>query len=201
MLRTIAIVAAVLAAPASAESLFGKTDGAGFMDKLKVLDGRAASQYAGSDRLKPKVKEGPERRVASVAAPISQRAAKFTGRYKGAFLEPARQLARKHGIPEDLFLRLIQRESGWNPAAISHKGAIGLAQLMPGTAKRLKVDPTDPVQNLDGGARYLARQFKTFGDWRLALAAYNAGPGAVKKHGGIPPYKETTAYVTWIMGS
>ena len=198
MIRTIAIIAALVGAPAEAETLFGSKGGSGFMDKLKVLDGRAAKQYSGSDRLKPLVKEGPERRVASVAAPV---AARFTGRYKGAYLAPARQAARTHGIPEDLFLRLVQRESGWNPKALSHKGAIGLAQLMPGTAQRLRVDPHDPVQNLDGGARYLARQYKKFGDWRLALAAYNAGPGAVEKHGGIPPYRETTAYVKWIMGS
>ncbi|QFU08478.1 Soluble lytic murein transglycosylase precursor [Rhodobacteraceae bacterium THAF1] len=198
MIRTIAILAALGAGPVSAETLFGSKGGADFSNKLRVLDGRAASQYSGSDRLKPTVKEGPERRVASVAAPIT---ARFSGRYKGAFLEPARQVARKHGIPEDIFLRLVQRESGWNPAALSHKGAIGLAQLMPGTARNLRVDPNDPIQNLDGGARYLARQYAKFGDWRLALAAYNAGPGAVEKHGGIPPYRETTAYVKWIMGS
>ena len=198
MIRTIAIVAGLLtAAPAVADTLFSSKGGADFSAKLRVLDGRAATQYSGSDRLKPIVKEGPERRVAVAAAPI---APAFTGNYRGAFLEPARQTARRHGVPEDLFLRLVQRESGWNPGAVSHKGAIGLAQLMPGTAKRLRVDPNDPVQNLDGGARYLAQQYKRFGDWRLALAAYNAGPGAVEKHGGIPPYKETTAYVAWIMG-
>lgn len=104
-------------------------------------------------------------------------------------------------MPEDLFLRLIQQESGWNPKARSHKGAYGLAQLMPATARYLRVDSKDPAQNLDGGARYLREQYETFGSWRLALAAYNAGPGAVKKHGGVPPFRETRNYVRIIWGS
>ncbi len=113
----------------------------------------------------------------------------------------AKDAARRHGVPEDLFLRLVQQESGWKPSARSHKGAIGLAQLMPGTARKLNVDPHDPYENLDGGARYLALQFRDFGSWRLALAAYNAGPGAVQKYGGVPPYRETKNYVRKIWGS
>ena len=112
-----------------------------------------------------------------------------------------RQAARQHGIPEDLFLRLVQQESGWNPRARSHKGATGLAQLMPGTAAKLGVNPHDPAQNLQGGARYLRMMYNQFGNWRLALAAYNAGPGAVQKYGGIPPYRETRNYVRIIAGS
>ncbi|MCL4131882.1 UNVERIFIED_CONTAM: hypothetical protein GTU68_043967 [Idotea baltica] len=113
----------------------------------------------------------------------------------------AKEAARRHNVPEELFARLVQQESGWNPTARSHKGALGLAQLMPSTARALGVDPKDPYENLDGGARYLARQFREFGSWRLALAAYNAGPQAVKKHGGVPPYKETKNYVKVIWGS
>jgi soluble lytic murein transglycosylase-like protein len=94
----------------------------------------------------------------------------------------------------------VRQESGWNPTARSHKGAIGLAQLMPGTARQLGVDPHDPEQNLRGGARYLAAQYRRFGSWRLALAAYNAGPGAVEKHGGVPPFRETQGYVVAILG-
>jgi soluble lytic murein transglycosylase-like protein len=112
----------------------------------------------------------------------------------------ARAAARKHQIPEDLFLRLVRHESGFRPTAKSSKGAIGLAQLMPGTARVLGVNPHDPGQNLDGGARYLKQQYRRFGDWRLALAAYNAGPQAVEKYRGIPPYAETQNYVKSILG-
>lgn len=108
--------------------------------------------------------------------------------------------AAQYGIPQDLFFSLIQQESSWRPDVVSSAGAIGPAQLMPGTAKELGVDPYDPAQNIMGGAKYLRQQYDTFGQWPLALAAYNAGPGAVQKYGGIPPYKETQAYVPKVMG-
>jgi hypothetical protein len=112
------------------------------------------------------------------------------------------ETARRYGIPEDLALRQVRQESGFNPNAHSGAGAIGLMQLMPGTARELGVqDPWDPVQNVEGGMKYLRQQLDRF-DWRpdLALAAYNAGPGAVEKHGGIPPYRETQNYVRSILG-
>lgn len=118
----------------------------------------------------------------------------------GQYQAMAREAARRHNVPEDLFLRLVRQESGFKPAAKSSKGAIGLAQLMPGTAQLLKVNPYDPRQNLEGGARYLSQQYRKFGTWRLALAAYNAGPGAVEKHKGVPPYRETQQYVRAILG-
>ncbi|MGR3540021.1 MAG: lytic transglycosylase domain-containing protein [Hasllibacter sp.] len=158
--------------------------------RFRVLDGRASQQYAGSDHLRP---EG-----AAPAPAVSVPA--YTGRYRGEFLPVAHDAARRHGIPEDLFARLVQRESGWNPGTVSHAGAMGLAQLMPGTARLLGVNPQDPRQNLDGGARYLRMQYERFGSWRLALAAYNAGPEAVQRHGGIPPYRETQGYVRAILG-
>lgn len=114
--------------------------------------------------------------------------------------ETARQAAQRYGIPPDLFLRQLGAESGWNPSATSPAGAQGIGQLMPGTAAELGVDPSDPVQNIDGAARYLKQQYDKFGDWGLALAAYNAGPGAVQKYGGVPPFKETQGYVSKIMG-
>lgn len=195
VLAAVAMLGLTGAASADALSMSSKTGRALFLNKLDVLDNRAATQYSGSVKLQPKTVEVPSRlRGSDTAKP-------FRGKYKGQYLPVARQVARKHGIPEDLFLRLVQQESGWNPNALSHKGAIGLAQLMPGTAKRLKVDPHQPLQNLDGGARYLRQQFDTFKSWRLALAAYNAGPGAVEKHGGIPPYRETRNYVKVILGS
>ncbi|MDZ7904425.1 MAG: lytic transglycosylase domain-containing protein [Cypionkella sp.] len=159
--------------------------------QMALLDGRLSKQYEGSKRLHPK---------AAVAKGEDSVLPKFRGSYRGEYLEVARAAARAHDVPEDLFLRLVQRESGWNPYAKSNKGATGLAQLMPDTAASLGVDPSDPQQNLKGGARYLRKMYDKFGSWRLALAAYNAGPGAVEQHGGIPPYDETINYVRAIMG-
>jgi hypothetical protein len=112
----------------------------------------------------------------------------------------ARQIATEEGVDPDLFLKLVNQESRFRPDALSPKGAMGPAQLMPGTARELGVDPSDPLQNLRGGARYLKQQLNTFGDPALALAAYNAGPGAVRKYGGIPPFRETQNYVATILG-
>lgn len=164
-----------------------------FKSQTALLDGKLARQYSFSERLKPNAPKD-EGKTDQAALP------RYKGNYKGEYLEVAKAAARRHGVPEDLFLRLVQQESGWNPHAVSHKGATGLAQLMPGTAAKLGVNPKDPHQNLDGGARYLAMMYAKFGSWRLALAAYNAGPGAVEKHGGIPPFTETKNYVRAILG-
>ncbi|MCX8952636.1 lytic transglycosylase domain-containing protein [Ruegeria sp. NA] len=174
-------------APVQAQTLSSKSRKDIFLKQAKVLDSRAATQYRDSARLKPKTTRDQ----------VSKR---YSGKYRGEYLEIARRVARLHNIPEDLFLRLVQQESGWNPQAKSHKGALGLAQLMPQTAELLGVNPHDPKQNLEGGARYLSWQYRKFKSWPLALAAYNAGPDAVEKHGGIPPYKETQNYVKVIWG-
>lgn len=102
---------------------------------------------------------------------------------------------QRHGLPPMLMSALVYHESRGNAQAVSRAGAIGLAQLMPGTAASLGVNPRDPWQNVWGGAKYLAAQLRTFGRLDLALAAYNAGPGAVQRHGGIPPFNETQNYV------
>ncbi|WP_099824115.1 lytic transglycosylase domain-containing protein [Oceaniglobus indicus] len=164
-----------------------------FQSQTSVLDNRASKQYGHSSRLRPDAVKIPKREITGGTA-------RYTGKYNGPYLSMARAAARKHNVPEELFLRLVQQESGWNSNALSHKGAIGLAQLMPGTAKRLGVNPHDPRENLEGGARYLRRQFNAFKTWQLALAAYNAGPGAVTKYGGVPPYRETMNYVKVIWG-
>jgi hypothetical protein len=98
-----------------------------------------------------------------------------------------------------LFRSNIEIESAYNVDALSRVGAIGLGQLMPGTAADLGVDPFDWRANLDGSARYLVAQLETFGDARLALAAYNVGPDAVRQYGGIPPYRETQNHVQRVL--
>jgi soluble lytic murein transglycosylase-like protein len=110
--------------------------------------------------------------------------------------------ATKYGIDPALLKGLIRQESNFHPSAQSGAGAQGLTQLMPGTASSLGVtDPTDPAQAIDGGAKYLSQQLQRFGgDASKALAAYNAGPGAVTKYGGVPPYAETQGYVQKVLG-
>lgn len=117
------------------------------------------------------------------------------------YVELARQKALKYGLDPNLFVRQIQAESSFNPNAVSSAGAIGLGQIMPATAKELGINPEDPDQNLEGAARYMRQQLDTFGDYPLALAAYNAGAGNVKKAGGIPNFTETQNYVSKIMGT
>lgn len=156
--------------------------------QTSVLDGRAAEQYQSSTRLQPPRAEG------FTITPS------YNGDYSGRYMRLAQAAATKQGVPVGIFLRLVEQESGWNAQAHSVKGALGLAQLMPDTAKELGVDPLDPIQNLDGGARYLRMQFEAFGSWPLALAAYNAGPGAVARYDGVPPFAETQNYVQVIWG-
>ena len=99
----------------------------------------------------------------------------------------------------EVFEALVERESAFNPTAISPKGAKGLGQLMPGTASDMGVmDPFDPEANLVGSAKYLTLLLAEFGSLKPALAAYNAGPARVRKHGGVPPFAETKAYIDWI---
>ena len=124
----------------------------------------------------------------------------------GAAAPPAAvaPLLETAGREAELSTRLIEAvsyvESRFNPGARSPKGAIGLMQLMPGTAQDLGVDPADPVQNASGGAQYLKRMLELFDDnVELALAAYNAGPEAVIRHGGVPPFRETQEYVSQVM--
>ncbi len=118
----------------------------------------------------------------------------------GRFDDIVREAAGRWGLSTDLVHAVIRAESDYNPDCTSSAGAMGLMQLMPGTARALGVtDAYDPAQNILGGSRYLREQLDRFGDLSLALAAYNAGPGAVSRHGGIPPYRETQTYVRRVM--
>ncbi|MBV0891572.1 lytic transglycosylase domain-containing protein [Paracoccus sp. Z118] len=200
----VATAAVSVAMPAAADGLrlsgaSSKSRAGQFERQTQLMDSRLAGQYQRSQRLRPDA--GREDRAVAVINLDDAAIPAYRGNQRSKYVPHARAIARKHGIPEDLFLRLVQQESGWNPSARSHKGARGLAQLMPGTAAKLGVNPNDPIQNLEGGARYLRQQYNAFGSWRLALAAYNAGPGAVQKYKGIPPYRETTNYVRIIAGS
>jgi peptidoglycan DL-endopeptidase CwlO len=103
--------------------------------------------------------------------------------------------AGRYGISAALLAGVAKTESGFDSSAVSPAGAQGLMQFMPATARGLGVDPTDPASSIDGAARYLSDLTRQFGSTDLALAAYNAGPGAVRRHGGIPPYPETQDYV------
>jgi len=111
------------------------------------------------------------------------------------------ELAARFDLSPALIEALVWQESRWRAGAVSPAGARGLAQLMPGTARELGVDASDPFANLEGGARYLRQQLDRFGgDLEKALAAYNAGPGRVIRAGGIPEIRETQLYVSAIMG-
>lgn len=122
---------------------------------------------------------------------------------KAQILNIVSQISKKHGVDEKLVQALIKQESGFNPKAKSKAGAMGLMQLMPATAKNLGVkDPYNTVQNVEGGVKYLKSMLNKYnGNVILALAAYNAGPGAVDKYSGVPPYSETQNYVKNILAN
>lgn len=126
---------------------------------------------------------------------VPGRGTRSSARGEHVWLPMVTRVAAAHGLPVALVAAVVRVESGWNPLARSRVGALGLMQLMPATATALGVeDPLDPEQNVDGGCRYLQELLAEF-PLEHALAAYNAGPGAVRRYRGIPPYAETERYV------
>jgi cell wall-associated NlpC family hydrolase/soluble lytic murein transglycosylase-like protein len=130
--------------------------------------------------------------AATTATGAAAGSAAVAGPYAALFVAAGRE----HGVDPALLSAIAKAESGYDPTARSGAGAVGLMQIMPGTARDLRVDPNDPAQAVDGAARLVARYLKTYdGRVDLALAAYNAGPGAVRRYDGVPPYPETTQYI------
>ena len=190
---TIVAAAVLLAVEARADVLELGADGA------RWVAGPLAGRSAVADPAVPASAEInasgglPE---AAVAYP-ARAAAGIPSRYQAKIAE----LAARFDLSPALLEAVVWQESRWNENAVSPVGAQGLAQLMPGTARYLGVDPSDPFANLEGGARYLREQLDRFGgDLEKALAAYNAGPGRVERAGGIPNIRETQHYVAAIMG-
>jgi soluble lytic murein transglycosylase-like protein len=228
VLRRIAVGLALLAvplaaaAPAAAQSALppvpaqggvtwqdpGAGDGGAYEVPAPPLPGDASGPAAPTPgawwETTPATSENTARGTADATAPAAAPTTAPAGAAVRAANVPHGPLiattARRHGVPVALFTALVWQESGFRATARSRAGARGLTQLMPATARALGVRSIyDPAQNLSGGARYLKTQLARFGSKRLALAAYNAGPGAVRKYKGIPPFTETRGYVTNIL--
>ncbi len=176
----------------------------------KVLQATTKSNF-GTLLLNPQLKQvnaniinqTPQTSLNTALQEIMSAQANTTTASKSQILNVVNQVAEKHGVDEKLVQALIKQESGFNPNAKSKAGAMGLMQLMPSTAKNLGVqDPYNIVQNVEGGVKYLKSMLNKYnGNVILALAAYNAGPGAVDKYDGVPPYKETQNYVRNILAN
>lgn len=143
--------------------------------------------------------DGEARTIGAPPSPTSPRVRVMVSSQQASPGDPFEMAGRHYGIDPNLLRAVAWTESRGNNNVVSPKGARGIMQLMPGTAAELGVDPRDPIANIYGGAAYLAQQIATFRNIPLALAAYNAGPAAVMRYGGIPPFAETRAYVSTIM--
>jgi len=186
----IAAVGLSLALPAHADVLEIGTDGA-----ARWIGSAQAAPVASAAVALPQVPDDlvvPDRALAPSASRVAVPA---------AYSAKVEELAARYDLSPALIEALVWQESRWRAGAVSPVGARGLAQLMPGTARDLGVNPDDPFANLEGGARYLREQLDRFdGDLEKALAAYNAGPGRVVAAGGIPRIRETQTYVSSVIG-
>jgi len=142
-----------------------------------------------------------KRRPSGSASQSGRNNATLIERVNGRWEALITEASERHGVDRDLVTAVIAQESAGNPNAVSHKGAKGLMQLMDGTAREMGVRYSfSPAENINGGVKYLKMMLNMFdGDEKLALASYNAGPGAVRRHGGIPPFRETQEYVTAVL--
>jgi soluble lytic murein transglycosylase-like protein len=180
---------APVATTATTSAALSATTGATFSSALATASGDDSSSTTTAD---------PATALAGLTPAATAGAAGASALPPGTpFAAQITASAKRNGIDPALLAGLIKQESGFNPHAGSSAGAQGLTQLMPGTARGLGVgNPFDPAQSIEGGARYLKQQLDRFGgDVARALAAYNAGPGAVQRYGGVPPYAETQNYV------
>lgn len=170
---------------------------AAFADVIEIAEDGAVTTYSApavftTEGVQPIVTGKPQPAVAAASTPHAS-----AGDVSGAIAAAS----QRYGVSRDLIEAVAWQESRYRQSAVSPKGATGVMQLMPGTARELGVDRFDLAQNVHGGTAYLSKMLNRFGgDVRLALAAYNAGPGAVEKHRGVPPYAETQAYVSAILG-
>ena len=178
--------AEVLKASQKGEGQF-RTDGKNFL----ALTAAAKALQAGTQKVSNTVNNNISK-IANITNPTKQQ-----------ILDLISKISDKYGVDEKLVKAVVRQESGFNPKATSHCGAMGLMQLMPATAKGLGVkDAYNPVQNIDGGVRHLKGLLARYnGNVVLALAAYNAGGGNVDKYGGVPPFKETQNYVKNILAN
>ncbi len=172
---------------------------AGFAATLHAA--QASVGQTGSTQLAATQTAAPQTAMTQ-AAPTQALPTSADGETSSAYDALIEQAAKRNGIDPAVLHGLIQQESGFDPSSTSSAGALGLTQLMPGTAASLGVtNPLDPAQSIEGGARYLGEMLRRFGgNTEDALAAYNAGPGAVQQYGGVPPYAETQQYVTKVLG-
>ena len=174
-------------------------------DVLEIGAGGEARWVAGPMAQAAPVREEPLVEVPAEVALLADYAASrpvlATQAVPPAYADKVHELAARFDLSAALIEAVVWQESRWRAHAVSSAGARGLAQLMPGTAREMGVDPDDPFANLEGGARYLREQLDRFdGDVEKALAAYNAGPGRVLAANGIPAIRETQNYVASVMG-
>jgi soluble lytic murein transglycosylase-like protein len=192
----------LLAAPASADDLYR------WMDARGVVHFTDAPRHASYTKIARK-RDGSGMRVfAPSTGSRSSLMLRKVGSPRRAYVAPNAEIydeiirlaSRTHGVPAALVKAVIAAESAFDPSALSPKGAMGLMQLMPGTAKDLGVDePFHDESNVHGGTRYLRQMYDRYGDWLRTLAAYNAGPQAVDRYDGVPPYEETRVYVQRVL--